>query len=398
MFDLTVVGGGVIGMSIGYRAAREGMSVMVVGDDDPSQKTARNAARNASRSAAGILPPIGQDQVDDPLDALRSHSHRLFRHWSDEILASTGRDITLDQVGGYYIADTAGEVAATAAMMSEWVRTGTRVEPMDASELCRRVEVATGPTATRAKRAWWVPDEMVIDPIEFLTGLRMGIVHHGGVFRNDRARSVNRCEDGWTLGFQKSAKRRSPGRVQTRHVVLAGGVSIGGLSVADSVRGCVIPVRGQMLRLAAGRYSPRAILNVGQRYIVPRRDRTVLVGSVEQEVGEDYSTDEATLSGLREFAASLIPELSTAPELERWAGLRPMTFDGMPMIGPLPGRPGVWIAGGHYRSGIHLSVATADCLVAAVAGRSPAVDLAPFALTGRVDATPIEGSDPGFRR
>ena len=177
------------------------------------------------------------------------------------------------------------------------------------------------------------------------------------------------------------------GELTAGRIVLAGGVSIGGLSGFSTLRQSVIPVRGQILRLVGGGSRPPSVVNVGQRYLVPRRDGSVLIGSVEQEVGHDWSTEEQTLDDLRRFAAGLIPSLADAPEIESWSGLRPMTFDGLPMIGPLPGHDGVWVAGGHYRSGIHLSPGTAECLTAVIDGGRPPVDLKPFALTGRGDAS-----------
>ena len=120
------------------------------------------------------------------------------------------------------------------------------------------------------------------------------------------------------------------------------------------------------------------IVNDGNRYLVPREDGYLLAGSVEEEVGYVCETTDGAISQIREWAQNLLPQLSRAPVLKKWAGLRPGSFDGFPYVGQVPGCNNLFIASGHFRSGIHLSCGTAHCIADLMEGRTPPVDLTPF--------------------
>ncbi|MEM6473446.1 MAG: FAD-binding oxidoreductase, partial [Planctomycetota bacterium] len=84
------------------------------------------------------------------------------------------------------------------------------------------------------------------------------------------------------------------------------------------------------------------------------------------------------LRALREFAFDLVPQLADAKEVGAWSGLRPMTYDGFPICGKLPSSNRIFVAGGHFRSGIHLAPATAVCLADLMDGNEPPVSLDAF--------------------
>ena len=98
----------------------------------------------------------------------------------------------------------------------------------------------------------------------------------------------------------------------------------------------------------------------------------------EEEVGFVPGTTEHMIEALRSFAMALCPQLKRASEIRNWSGLRPMTFDGFPMIGRVPETTNVFVAAGHFRSGIHLSPATAVTLADVICGSQPAVSLDAF--------------------
>ena len=149
----------------------------------------------------------------------------------------------------------------------------------------------------------------------------------------------------------------------------------------------VTPRKGQMLRVQL----PSALnLTEVHRshdiYIVPRtlgpQAGTALIGSTIEDAGFDTSTSLATLASLRTLAAKLIPAFadeSTTPTLEAWAGLRPATPDGLPLLGQLA--PNLFIATGHFRNGILLAPATAVILADLLESKSPTLNLTPFTPT-----------------
>lgn len=111
---------------------------------------------------------------------------------------------------------------------------------------------------------------------------------------------------------------------------------------------------------------------------MPRADCRLLVGSTEDDVGFDRGTTAAGVAGLLDFALSLVGDLSSATIERTWAGLRPSTSDGLPYLGPLPGLENVYVAAGHFRSGLQLSTGTAVVMSQWIRGEQPQVDLSMF--------------------
>jgi glycine oxidase len=121
-------------------------------------------------------------------------------------------------------------------------------------------------------------------------------------------------------------------------------------------------------------------VNEGRRYLVPRDDGRLLVGSTEEDVGFDRGTTADAIAGLLEFAMSLVPNLARATLERFWAGLRPATEDGLPYLGSVPDVENAFVAAGHFRSGLQLSTSTARVMGQLVRGLAPEIDLEPFRL------------------
>jgi glycine oxidase len=120
----------------------------------------------------------------------------------------------------------------------------------------------------------------------------------------------------------------------------------------------IVPVKGQMLALAAMAGAPRHVVRMRDVYVAPKA-RWTLVGATEERGRADTDVDPAAIRRLREAAASVVGALADAPEIAAWAGVRPGTPDDAPMIGETA-IPGVFAAMGHYRNGILLAPATAE--------------------------------------
>jgi glycine oxidase len=139
-------------------------------------------------------------------------------------------------------------------------------------------------------------------------------------------------------------------------------------------------MRGQIALLSLRQPILSRIVNEGSRYLVPRPDGRLLVGSTQEDVGFDRSNTAGAICELLRFAQSLVPDLANV-QLERtWAGLRPATRDGLPYLGAVPEIENAWIAAGHFRGGLQLSTGTAVVMNQLLAGESPVVDLSPFLL------------------
>jgi glycine oxidase len=138
------------------------------------------------------------------------------------------------------------------------------------------------------------------------------------------------------------------------------------------------PVKGQMLYVAMPQKEMmRHVVRTPEVYLIPRSDGRMLIGTTLEEAGFDKQTVPETILKLRQAALDLVPKLADARILEAWAGLRPGTPDGLPILGATP-TPGYFVATGHFRDGILLAPVTARVIAEVILGRAPEYDLGAF--------------------
>lgn len=141
------------------------------------------------------------------------------------------------------------------------------------------------------------------------------------------------------------------------------------------------PVKGQMLCVAMPEKGlVRHVIRTPDVYLIPRSDGRMLIGATAEEAGFDKQTVPETILKLRQAALDLVPKLAEARILEAWAGLRPGTPDGLPILGPTP-TPGYFVATGHFRDGILLAPVTAKLMGQMMTAQSPHIDTSRFSAT-----------------
>ena len=145
----------------------------------------------------------------------------------------------------------------------------------------------------------------------------------------------------------------------------------------------ITPRKGQMLAVSLpSSLTLNLVLRTPEIYIVPRTTGPnagrAIIGATVENAGFDKTVHPADIDRLHTLAADLLPDLAHAPQLETWAGLRPTTPDGLPLLGPIPDRPNQFIATGHYRNGILLAPATAHVMAQLLSGEQPSIDLSPY--------------------
>ena len=145
----------------------------------------------------------------------------------------------------------------------------------------------------------------------------------------------------------------------------------------------ITPRKGQMLAVTLPSSLPlNLVLRTSDIYIVPRTTGPnagrAIIGATVEDAGFDKTVHPADIARLHSLAADLLPDLIDAPQLEAWAGLRPATPDGLPLLGLIPNRPNQFIATGHYRNGILLAPATAHLIAQLLSDEHPAIDLSPY--------------------
>jgi glycine oxidase len=355
--DVLILGGGVIGLTCAYFLAREGLRVELVDKGDFGQE--------ASWAGAGILPPGDVAHARTAGELLRAHGIALFPTLSAELRERTGMDNGYRRCGGLEFDEQGVPIT------DEWQVQGVASERLDGNAL-HRLEPAVAPAWTEAI---YIPDmAQVRNPWHLKAllaacesvGVRLtpGCPVHGFERRQDRI---------------TAARTLAGSHIADRYLVAAGAWSDALLEPLD-IRPGIHPVRGQIAMLNTGVARLRRVLCLGKRYIVPRPDGRVLIGSTEEAVGFDKRTTGGAIAELLRFAFSLVPSLADAPLERCWAGLRPGTPNELPYLGPVPGIANLFVAAGHFRSGIQLSPATGLLMKELLLGQPLTMPLEAFRL------------------
>ena len=155
----------------------------------------------------------------------------------------------------------------------------------------------------------------------------------------------------------------SAGTCQADAVVMCAGAWSGLVEGIDPPS--VFPVRGQMLALRAPELAPQIVYQDG-RYLVPRRDGVVLVGSTMEHAGFATDTTQEAATALLEWARRVHPALTPDRVIRHWAGLRPGSRLNHPLVGPHRSVSGLWLNTGHFRYGLTMAPACAEAVAEAI--------------------------------
>jgi glycine oxidase len=352
--DVVVVGAGLIGLGIAWRAAARGLDVIVV---DPAP------GAGASGAAAGMLAPVSELHYgEDALLALNLISAGRYGDWSKELTEATGTDIGYRECGTVVTAWDGADLTALRDLQALHERLGLHSRMLGRREL-RELEPGL---AAGLPGGLLAAEDHQVDPQALHAALTSAAGAAGVRLRRRRARRVQLSD---VSGDRVTGVELDSGEVLAAgQVVLAGGARIRELdglppSVA-ALAGMVRPVKGQTLHLRADR--PGLLTRVVRGsvrgvpvYLVPRDDGRVVVGASSEEAGFDTRPRAGAVYELLRDAQALVPEIGELM-LERVAtGLRPGSPDNAPVIGPA-GPEGLVVAGGHFRNGVLLAPVTAE--------------------------------------
>ena len=361
--DLAVVGGGVIGLAVAWRAAQRGLRTVVL---------ERGAiGSGASGVAAGMLAPSSEAAFGEQvLLALNLESAQRWPAFAAELAERSGADPGYRPCGTLLAARDADAAAALERELAFRESLGLTVERLLPSR-ARDLEPALAPTLRAAAAA---PDDHAVDPGRVLPVLAAALRAAGGELREGG--EVTELETG---GDRVTGVRLAGGeRLAAGAVVIAAGAWAGSLGgIPDDARVPVRPVKGQLLRLRdpEGTGLLGQVLRTEDFYVVPRGDGGYVLGATVEERGFDGAVTAGALHDLLRDAVEMLPGITELEFEEARAGLRPGTPDNAPAIGP-SGLDGLHWATGHYRHGVLLAPLTADLVVEGVTGAPPRADAA----------------------
>ena len=165
---------------------------------------------------------------------------------------------------------------------------------------------------------------------------------------------------------------------QADHYVLASGAWSQPLLEQLHVDFEVAPVHGQMvLYKTPAKWLPTICMH-NTMYMIPRRDGHIVCGSSMRMQGFNTEVDESVSENIIKAATTLIPELTDFPIVKQWAGLRPSSPQGIPMIGQVPHLNNMWLNVGHFRNGLVMAPASAKLLVQQICKHATFTETIPF--------------------
>jgi glycine oxidase len=372
--DVIVVGGGVIGTAIAWRAARAGLAVTLIdpGGDDPA------ADDKASLVAAGMLGPVSESVFgEQDLLNLNLHAVGRFPAFNQELEEAAGTSTGLRTEGTLAVAYDSGDLAALDRLTDFRHSLGLKAERLSARE-CRRLEPFLAPSTRGGVLA---TGDLSVDNRRYLAALRAAAAAAGVEAVSG---TVTKVLDGQVRVTVPGGSGPAEDTLTARRVVIAAGHAVRALDgVPDEVRAAIRPVKGQILRLRHPANIPhilthtvRALVQGHDLYFVPRQDGELVVGATQEE-RDDRDVTAGAVHDLLRDATTAVPAVSELIFAEASAGLRPGTSDNGPILGPV-GDGSRIIAAGHFRNGIMLSAATADAVAAILGGEETHAAWAPF--------------------
>ena len=368
MQDVLIIGGGVIGMMTAWQLAEAGQSVTLL--------ERQRCGQEASWAGGGIVSPLYPWRYSEAVSQLSRLSEGAYPALAARLHEETGIDPEYRQKGLLYLRVDDGDRAF------DWAqRLGKPLEAVEAAFIY-------------AKEPWlaegfpsglWMPTLGSIRNPRLCQALRARLMTLPEVTLEEGVDVERLCIEGGRV----TAVDTTRGRYAAGQVVLCGGAWSGQLLGTLDLTLPVRPVKGQMMLfrtppMPGGRQLLERVVLADGRYLIPRGDGRVLIGSTLEEADFDKTPTDEARESLRRSALAMVPALADCPIEHHWAGLRPAAPEGIPFIGEMPDTHGLFINAGHYRNGLVLAPAATRLMVDLLLNRPTEIDPAPYQPASRL--------------
>ena len=359
--DVAVVGAGLIGLAIAFELAQRGASVRVYDRDEPG--------RAASWAGAGMLAPYSESIDDEPMRALCAQSLAEYPAFIERVESASSIDSKLRLNGIVHAAFDDAELDALRANAAALALRGVRSELLDRAHIVA-FEASLG---AHVSGGLLVCDEGTVDNRRLGRALSVACEASGVEIERNAADLAVECDARRVLGI-----RCRRGFAPATTVVNATGAWAAHLAGVPAIAvPPIVPVKGQMLALAMPRGFVQRPIWLPGAYMVPRDDGRLLIGATVEAAAFDTRVTAEGVRTLLEAAVRAVPSLGEFALIETWAGSRPGSPDGRPILGPTP-IDGLWNATGHFRNGILLAPVSARLIAESIASGNRSPQLAPF--------------------
>lgn len=360
--DVVIVGGGIAGMATAYYLAKAGVRSVVVERDA--------IGSHASGFAYGGLSPLTGFGIPGPLAEIAREGMRLHREVSGSLREETGIDVDFRVRASLALAFTEADVRRLrAALPWQQQQPGYTVRWLDPAE-ARRVEPRISDDtlgATLIEGGGAVePYRLVLAFTRAAEGLGVSVRHGRAIgLRRDGGRVTGVVLEREVLGCATAVLALGPWSAQV----------FDWIGVPIDVR----PLKGQILRLQAPGPPVECSVGWGHNYATSKTDGLLWAGTTEEEAGFDEESTPAARDDIGAALLRMLPAMADAQVAQQTACLRPVTSDGLLVLGGVPGLDGVYVATGGARKGILYGPAMGHAIADLVLGRDTRIALDAFA-------------------
>ena len=363
---VAIIGGGAIGLAIGWRLATAGARVDLFERAEPG--------RGASWAAAGML--AADLEVEPGEERLHELNRESVQRWSDfaaELEAAAGFDVELRREGTIALALTADEASELRHRGEFQQSLGIDLEWLSGAELRRREPRLAPGIATAA----FSPRDLQVNNRRLVAALDTAFRRAGGRLHRQTEISAVAISGSRIGGVVAGQSLHGADAV----VLAAGAWSRAIAGIPREALPPVRPIKGQMLALRMNPDAPliRHVIWAPGVYLVPRRHGSLILGATVEERGFDRALTAGGMLSLLHAAWRVLPDIAELAIEESWTGFRPGSPDDAPILGP-SGIDGLVLATGHHRNGILLTPITADEICRCVLSGEPSEIIRPFGI------------------
>ena len=347
--DVAIVGGGIIGCALAYTLAKAGTQVAVF-----EQERVGGQARVA---AAGILGSGVDGDLNDHAHNLAVQSARLYPEFAAALEAATGLDATYTRSGALSVVFGERQADFLSKRAQDLAERGERVAWLDAAAL-RRAEPLVN---TDARGAVLFHDDAHVYAPQLMHVLTLAAVAQGV-----KIHEYAPVHGFVTAGDAIIGIQTATGTVHAERVVLTAGAWTRALGDRLGITLPLQPTRGEVMVLETYDRPLQRVVSGAGGYLAPKQDGRIVVGATEEDAGFARENTAAGVAFLIKVLQRLAPGLAATRIHHLGVGLRPTPGDGVPLLGPVTRRPGLWVAAGHHRNGILLAPITARLMANAL--------------------------------
>ncbi|MEF2247562.1 glycine oxidase ThiO [Paenibacillus sp. IITD108] len=343
--SVIILGGGIIGLSCAYEAAKRNYKVTLI---EPGL-----LGGQASGAAAGMLAPYSEQlEQPDAFFQLCRQSLLMYERWTQEIEQLSKRSVGLINCGSLYVCKHEADIQPLLTRLlwqNEWQAGMEQLEREELLQLEPQLskDIVAG---------LYSPAESHVDAPQLVRALiaccqmlRVRLIEQAGAIE-----AVEQTDAGITVKYAAELKS-----IRAERLIVCSGAWTSLYESSFNLALPVHPIRGQICAYKNNAVTPAHLIFSAHAYWVMKTDGRLICGASEDVAGYNTETTEQGIGRLVRASENWLPALKRQKLFSSWAGLRPATKDGLPLIGPIDRTGRIIIAAGHYRNGILLSPVTA---------------------------------------